>query len=89
MESTIIQISNQKYKQLSQQKKGGKQERSSNSFYKKFTSQPATPKGKKNKKNDWKKPYSPSFRILILQKDAMDNVLNMARSLMEFNNKEE
>ncbi|MBW0505202.1 hypothetical protein O181_044917 [Austropuccinia psidii MF-1] len=45
--------------------------------------------GKKNKKKNWRKPYSPSYRIPKIQKDAMDNVFNMARTLMEFNDKEE
>ncbi|MBW0528766.1 hypothetical protein O181_068481 [Austropuccinia psidii MF-1] len=44
--------------------------------------------GKKNKKNNWRKPTSPSYRIPKLPKDAMDNVLNMARTLMEFKDKE-
>ncbi|MBW0516624.1 hypothetical protein O181_056339 [Austropuccinia psidii MF-1] len=45
--------------------------------------------GKKNKKNNWRKPYSPSYRIPKIQKDAMDNIFNMARTLMEFKDKEE
>ncbi|MBW0554650.1 hypothetical protein O181_094365 [Austropuccinia psidii MF-1] len=45
--------------------------------------------GKKNKKKNWRKPYSPSYRIQRIQKDAMDNVLNMARTLMEFKDKGE
>ncbi|MBW0589795.1 hypothetical protein O181_129510 [Austropuccinia psidii MF-1] len=45
--------------------------------------------GKKNKKKNWRKPYSPSFRIPKIQKDAMENVFNMARTLMEFKDKEE
>ncbi|MBW0540124.1 hypothetical protein O181_079839, partial [Austropuccinia psidii MF-1] len=44
---------------------------------------------KKNKKKNWRTPYSPSYRIPNIQKDAMDNVFNMARSLMEFKEKEE
>ncbi|MBW0463459.1 hypothetical protein O181_003174 [Austropuccinia psidii MF-1] len=48
-----------------------------------------TQEGKKNKKKNWRKPYSPSYRIPRIQKDAMDNVLNMARTLMEFKDKEE
>ncbi|MBW0587209.1 hypothetical protein O181_126924 [Austropuccinia psidii MF-1] len=43
---------------------------------------------KKNKKKNWRKPYSPSYRIPKIQKDAMDNVFNMARTLMEFKYKE-
>ncbi|MBW0562439.1 hypothetical protein O181_102154 [Austropuccinia psidii MF-1] len=45
--------------------------------------------GKKNNKNNWRKPYSPSYRIPKIQKDAMDNVFNMARNLMEFKDQEE
>ncbi|MBW0589834.1 hypothetical protein O181_129549 [Austropuccinia psidii MF-1] len=44
---------------------------------------------KKKKKKDWKKPYSPSYRIPKIQKDSMENVFNMARTLMEFKDKEE
>ncbi|MBW0550830.1 hypothetical protein O181_090545 [Austropuccinia psidii MF-1] len=45
--------------------------------------------GKKNKKKNWRKPYSPSYRIPKIQKDSMDNFFNMARTLMEFKDKEE
>ncbi|MBW0517985.1 hypothetical protein O181_057700 [Austropuccinia psidii MF-1] len=44
---------------------------------------------KKNKKKNLRKPYSPSYRIPKIQKDAMENVFNMARTLMEFKDKEE
>ncbi|MBW0521300.1 hypothetical protein O181_061015 [Austropuccinia psidii MF-1] len=47
------------------------------------------PEGKKNKKNNWRKPYPSSYRIPKIQKDSMDNVFNMARTLMEFKDKEE
>ncbi|MBW0591988.1 hypothetical protein O181_131703 [Austropuccinia psidii MF-1] len=50
---------------------------------------PLPQEGKKNKKKNWIKPYSPSYKIPKIQKDAMDNVLNMARTLMEFKDKEE
>ncbi|MBW0539080.1 hypothetical protein O181_078795 [Austropuccinia psidii MF-1] len=50
---------------------------------------PLLQEGKKNKKKNWRKPYSLSYRILQIQKDAMDNVFNMARTLMEFKDKEE
>ncbi|MBW0536511.1 hypothetical protein O181_076226 [Austropuccinia psidii MF-1] len=43
---------------------------------------------KKYKKKNWRKPYSPSYRIPKIQKDAMDNVSNMARTLMELKEKE-
>ncbi|MBW0590319.1 hypothetical protein O181_130034 [Austropuccinia psidii MF-1] len=45
--------------------------------------------GKKNKKENWRKPYSPSYRIPKTQKDSMDNVFNMTRTLMKFKDKEE
>ncbi|MBW0492244.1 hypothetical protein O181_031959 [Austropuccinia psidii MF-1] len=45
--------------------------------------------GKKNKKKNWRKPYSPSYRIPKIQKHAMENVFNMARTLMELKDKEE
>ncbi|MBW0546697.1 hypothetical protein O181_086412 [Austropuccinia psidii MF-1] len=45
--------------------------------------------GKKKKKKNLRKPYSLSYRIPKIQKDAMDNVFNMARTLMEFKDKEE
>ncbi|MBW0591456.1 hypothetical protein O181_131171 [Austropuccinia psidii MF-1] len=47
------------------------------------------PQEGKNQKKNWRKPYSPSYRIPKIQKDAMDNVFNMARTLMEFKDKEE
>ncbi|MBW0569293.1 hypothetical protein O181_109008 [Austropuccinia psidii MF-1] len=50
---------------------------------------PLPQEGKKNKKKNWRKPYSPSYRIPKIEKDAMDNVFNMARTLMEFKDKEE
>ncbi|MBW0530580.1 hypothetical protein O181_070295 [Austropuccinia psidii MF-1] len=45
--------------------------------------------GKKNKKKNWRKPYSPRYRIPKIQKDSMDNVSNISRTLMEFKDKEE
>ncbi|MBW0567657.1 hypothetical protein O181_107372 [Austropuccinia psidii MF-1] len=43
---------------------------------------------KKNKRN-WRKPYSTNCSIPKMQKYSMDNVFNMARTLMEFKDKEE
>ncbi|MBW0494340.1 hypothetical protein O181_034055 [Austropuccinia psidii MF-1] len=50
---------------------------------------PLPQEGKKKKKKNWRKPYSSSYRILKIQKDAMENVSNMARTLMEFKDKKE
>ncbi|MBW0487488.1 hypothetical protein O181_027203 [Austropuccinia psidii MF-1] len=38
--------------------------------------------GKKKKKNNWRKPYYPFYRIPKIQKDAMEKFFNMARTLM-------
>ncbi|MBW0585268.1 hypothetical protein O181_124983 [Austropuccinia psidii MF-1] len=54
-------------------------------------------KGKKTPKNNqkgkanprWNKPYPENYRIPKKEKAAMDNLFNMARSLMECKNKEE
>ncbi|MBW0505747.1 hypothetical protein O181_045462 [Austropuccinia psidii MF-1] len=89
MESTIIQASNQKDQGVPCQKEGGNQGRSPSSFYQQAPSQPLPQEGKKNKKKNWRKPYSPSYRMSKIQKDAMDNVFNMARTLMELKDKEE
>ncbi|MBW0493997.1 hypothetical protein O181_033712 [Austropuccinia psidii MF-1] len=51
-------------------------------------SNPLPQKGKNNKKN-WRKPYSPSYRVPKVQKDSMDSLFNMARTLIEFKDKEE
>ncbi|MBW0593973.1 hypothetical protein O181_133688 [Austropuccinia psidii MF-1] len=89
MESTIIQASNQKDQGIPCQKEGGNQGRSPISFYQQAPSQPTSQEGKKNMKKNWRKPYSPSYRIPKIKKDAMDNVFNMARTLMKFKYKEE
>ncbi|MBW0514489.1 hypothetical protein O181_054204 [Austropuccinia psidii MF-1] len=46
-------------------------------------------KEKKNNKKKWRNSYSPSYRIPKIQRDAMDNVFNMARTVMEVKDKEE
>ncbi|MBW0552447.1 hypothetical protein O181_092162 [Austropuccinia psidii MF-1] len=89
MESSIIQTSNQKDQGAPCQKEGGNQGRSPSSFYQKAPSHSLPQEGKKKKKKNWRKPYSPSYRIPKIQKDAMDNIFNMARTLMEFKDKEE
>ncbi|MBW0548509.1 hypothetical protein O181_088224 [Austropuccinia psidii MF-1] len=40
-------------------------------------------------KTKWNKPYPQNYRIIKKEKTAMDNVFNMARTLMEFKDKEE
>ncbi|MBW0551439.1 hypothetical protein O181_091154 [Austropuccinia psidii MF-1] len=50
-------------------------------------------KGKQNakgkEKSKWKKPYPQNYRIQKKEKTAMENLFNMASTLMEFKNKEE
>ncbi|MBW0579927.1 hypothetical protein O181_119642 [Austropuccinia psidii MF-1] len=46
-------------------------------------------KFKRKAKPKWNKPHSQNYRIPKKEKTAKDNVFNMARTLMEFKNKEE
>ncbi|MBW0591328.1 hypothetical protein O181_131043 [Austropuccinia psidii MF-1] len=46
-------------------------------------------KGKQKAKPKWNKPYPQNYRIPKKEKTAMDSVFNMARTLIEFKNKEE
>ncbi|MBW0525795.1 hypothetical protein O181_065510 [Austropuccinia psidii MF-1] len=54
-----------------------------------FSTNKPLQEGKKNKKKNWRRPYSPSYRIPKIQKAAMGNFFNMARTFMEFKDKEE
>ncbi|MBW0531974.1 hypothetical protein O181_071689 [Austropuccinia psidii MF-1] len=51
--------------------------------------QKGKPKEKGKAKPKWNKPHPQNYRIPNKEKTAMDNVFNMARTLMEFKNKEE
>ncbi|MBW0585003.1 hypothetical protein O181_124718 [Austropuccinia psidii MF-1] len=84
MEFTIIQTSNEKDKGVPKKKREASKEEAQVAS----TSQPPQ-EGKKNKKKNLRKPYSPSYRISRIQKDAMENFFNMAITLMEFKDKEE
>ncbi|MBW0576718.1 hypothetical protein O181_116433 [Austropuccinia psidii MF-1] len=53
------------------------------------TNQKGKQKAKGKAKPKWNKPYLQNYRIPNKEKTAMDNVVNMARTLMEFKNKEE
>ncbi|MBW0533266.1 hypothetical protein O181_072981 [Austropuccinia psidii MF-1] len=46
-------------------------------------------KAKVKAKPKWNKPYPQNYRIPKKEKTAMDNVFNIARTLMELKNKEE
>ncbi|MBW0513367.1 hypothetical protein O181_053082 [Austropuccinia psidii MF-1] len=41
----------------------------------------------KNKRRNWRKPYSPSYRVSRIQKYSINNVFNMARTLIQFKKK--
>ncbi|MBW0576765.1 hypothetical protein O181_116480 [Austropuccinia psidii MF-1] len=62
MESTIIQTSNQKDKQMTQQKEGGKQRRSPSSVYQQATSQPTSPKREEEKEKALEETILPKLQ---------------------------
>ncbi|MBW0572794.1 hypothetical protein O181_112509 [Austropuccinia psidii MF-1] len=78
-----------KIKEYSSKKREETKEEAPVASTSKLQANPLAQEGKKNKKKNWRKPYSQSYRIPKIQKDAMDNVFNMARTLMEFKDKEE
>ncbi|MBW0573580.1 hypothetical protein O181_113295 [Austropuccinia psidii MF-1] len=53
------------------------------------TNQKGKQKAKGKAKPKWNKPYPQNYRIPKKEKTAMDNVFNMARTLMELTEKEE
>ncbi|MBW0569486.1 hypothetical protein O181_109201 [Austropuccinia psidii MF-1] len=53
------------------------------------TNQKVKQKAKGKAQPKWNKPYLQSYRIPKKNKTAMDNVFNMARTMIEFKNKEE
>ncbi|MBW0526303.1 hypothetical protein O181_066018 [Austropuccinia psidii MF-1] len=85
MELTIIHASNQKYNRVAQKKKEVIKEEAPVAP----NSKPKVNKPLQEGKKNWKKPYSPSYKIQIIQKDAIKNVFNMARTLIKFKGKEE
>ncbi|MBW0582426.1 hypothetical protein O181_122141 [Austropuccinia psidii MF-1] len=89
MESTVIQASKKKIKEFHCKKRESSKEEAPVAYTSKPQANQPPQEGKKNKKNKWRKAYSPSYRIPKIQKDAMDNVFNMDRTLMEFKDKEE
>ncbi|MBW0584077.1 hypothetical protein O181_123792 [Austropuccinia psidii MF-1] len=63
MESTIIQASNQEDKGIPCQKKEASKEQSPVASTSKPQANQLLQAGKNNKKTNWRKPYSPSYRI--------------------------
>ncbi|MBW0505642.1 hypothetical protein O181_045357 [Austropuccinia psidii MF-1] len=84
MESTIIQTSNQKDKLIPFQKERGKKGRSLSSFYQQGPRQPTSLRREEEQEKEFEETIFPK-----IQKISMDNVFNMARTLMEFKDKEE
>ncbi|MBW0533811.1 hypothetical protein O181_073526 [Austropuccinia psidii MF-1] len=84
MESTITQAANLKDKGAPCQKEGGKKGRSPISFYQQASSQPTRTIREEEQEEELEETIFPK-----IQKYAMDNVFNMARTLMEFKYKEE
>ncbi|MBW0554689.1 hypothetical protein O181_094404 [Austropuccinia psidii MF-1] len=82
MESTIIQASNQKEKGVPCQKEGGKQGRSPSSFYQQASSQPTFPRREAEQEKELQDTIFPKLQDSKNPKDAMDNVFNMAKTLM-------
>ncbi|MBW0582923.1 hypothetical protein O181_122638 [Austropuccinia psidii MF-1] len=78
-----------KIKEYHAKKKEASKEESPVDFTSKPQANQLSQEGKKNKTNNGRKPYYPSYRIAKIQKDAIGNVFNMARTLMEFKDKEE
>ncbi|MBW0563118.1 hypothetical protein O181_102833 [Austropuccinia psidii MF-1] len=89
MESTIIRTSNQEDKGRPCQKERGKQGRSPSSFYQQASSQPTSPRRKEEQEKELEETRFPRLHDPENPKDPMDNVFNMARTLMEFKDNEE
>ncbi|MBW0536976.1 hypothetical protein O181_076691 [Austropuccinia psidii MF-1] len=88
MESTIIQASNQKDKGVPCQKEGGKQGRSPSSFYQQASIQPAFQRREEEQEKELEEKIFCKLKDPKIQKDAMENVFNIARTLMEFKDKD-
>ncbi|MBW0522410.1 hypothetical protein O181_062125, partial [Austropuccinia psidii MF-1] len=89
MESTVIQASDKKDQGVPLQKEGGIQGRSPNSFYQQVSRQPTSPIREEEQEKELDRTIFPKLQDSKIQKDAMNNVFNMARNLMEFKDKEE
>ncbi|MBW0570516.1 hypothetical protein O181_110231 [Austropuccinia psidii MF-1] len=89
MDSPIIQNSNQKDKLVEQKRREASMEEAPVASTSKLQARQPHQEGKKNKKKNWRKPCFSSYRIPRMQKDAMENVFKMARTLMEFKEKKE
>ncbi|MBW0536393.1 hypothetical protein O181_076108 [Austropuccinia psidii MF-1] len=89
MESIIIQTSNQKDQGVPYQKDRGNQGKRASSFYQQAPSQPTFWRREEEKGKELEKNNFPSYRISKIRKDVMANVFNMARTLLEFKDKEE
>ncbi|MBW0593965.1 hypothetical protein O181_133680 [Austropuccinia psidii MF-1] len=89
MESTIIQTSNQKDQGIPCQKEGGDQGRIPGSSYQQAPSQPTTPRREEEKEKELDKTIFPKLQDSKKPKTCHGKPFNMARTLMEFKDKEE
>ncbi|MBW0490871.1 hypothetical protein O181_030586 [Austropuccinia psidii MF-1] len=71
MESTIIQASNQEDKRIHAKKKEASKEEAPLGSTRKPQANQLPQEGKKKKKKNWRKPYSPSYTIPKIQKNAI------------------
>ncbi|MBW0557073.1 hypothetical protein O181_096788 [Austropuccinia psidii MF-1] len=82
MEPIIIQKSNKKMKEWHNKKREESKEESQVASTRRPQANQPPQEGKKNKKKNWKKPYSLRHRIPIIQKDYMENLFKMARTFI-------
>ncbi|MBW0578172.1 hypothetical protein O181_117887 [Austropuccinia psidii MF-1] len=71
------------------QKEGGNQGRSPSSFYQQAPSQPTSPRREEEQEKELERKIFPKLQYSKIQKNSMENFFNMARTLMEFKDKEE
>ncbi|MBW0582757.1 hypothetical protein O181_122472 [Austropuccinia psidii MF-1] len=82
MESNIIQTSNKMINNWYSKKSEASQEEAPVASTRKPPANQPPQEGEKNNKKIFRKTYSPSYMIPKIQKDAMDNILNMGGTLM-------
>ncbi|MBW0574368.1 hypothetical protein O181_114083 [Austropuccinia psidii MF-1] len=79
-ESPVASTSSKTAPEVSKDKPKGPQKKQSG---------PKNHQGKGKSKANWHRPYPQGYRITKSEPSAMDNVFNMARTLMEFTAKEQ
>ncbi|MBW0509815.1 hypothetical protein O181_049530 [Austropuccinia psidii MF-1] len=82
MESTIIQPQIKNIKEYHAKKREASKEEAPVDSTSKPQANQLPQEGENKKKKNWRKTCSPSYRIPKIQKDSMENVCNMARTLI-------